>query len=592
MENKKKIGIAVASMVVITAIVIGIKHLPKYLESERPGGIEVGAGTGETVKYTVEKLSEAPEVETSDTKLAEADAVILTNNFSKLPKSLSHHPLIGDFFQKDVLLRYEDSETVLGLAGMVRRLAFEHNLSLDEKIVSYLLAAPAEIALWKSYDGRLGEFLISLEHSSLLKAIKTIALGIGYDQQLALIGRKKFDNGDVPVFEVSYGYGRVAYFTATPKKLFIYSDKGLRLPDSSWYKSMQSDHPLELSSLKNETLGEIFGVERGEKDNTIVFGMNYLTFGYQRFFPSLKAIRTDGKDNDWNLHALSKLPTKPDYSSVWKAMPHNASICVSLPMDPKAFSPFLEQLSPESKSDNDKLISSLSTSAGICWYPESKLYAPLIVLNTKKKPEPTFLRTLFEKGTGNFEAGILTEEQKEQLASLSEDDSDRPKPASYYPPLPVYKKEKGDAVIWYRDISSKYGIYASSKHKHSSVLRSKKYFTVALGATRQYIFFSSDQNLVENALAVINKNFSSVADSFSKDQLDKLLVVSPANLVKLVEGAIEDSLPLSQESVFRKSVSDFLKPALNSYSQRPNLAFMAPSRSESVSWQELTWSKF
>ena len=62
--------------------------------------------------------------------LAAPDAVIASASLSKLPRDLLKVPVLRDVLTEDLVFYYEQHEDRLGLAGAVKRIAWEHNLDV------------------------------------------------------------------------------------------------------------------------------------------------------------------------------------------------------------------------------------------------------------------------------------------------------------------------------------------------------------------------------------------------------------------------------------------------------------------------------
>src|SRR5689334_13096020 len=103
--------------------------------------------------------------------LARPDALIETASLADLPRDLLAVPMLRDVLTEDVVSYYEQTEGRLSLAGTLRRLAYEHDLDLGDRVIRTILDQPAEIALWKSDDGRLGYALVAVERTGLTRLL-------------------------------------------------------------------------------------------------------------------------------------------------------------------------------------------------------------------------------------------------------------------------------------------------------------------------------------------------------------------------------------------------------------------------------------
>jgi len=76
-------------------------------------------------------------------QLAQPDAVIQTASLSSLPKDILAIPQLKDLLSEDFLYYYETNEDRLGIDGALRRIAYEHHLSLTDEILAKILNMPA-----------------------------------------------------------------------------------------------------------------------------------------------------------------------------------------------------------------------------------------------------------------------------------------------------------------------------------------------------------------------------------------------------------------------------------------------------------------
>jgi uncharacterized protein YfaA (DUF2138 family) len=105
------------------------------------------------------------------------DAVILTHQLAKLPKDTLAHPWLKEILTEDFINYYETNERRLSIQGILRRLSYEHHTTMLDGLLTAILNNPAEIALWKSYDGKLKTYLMILRSSgiaAMLQLVRTI----------------------------------------------------------------------------------------------------------------------------------------------------------------------------------------------------------------------------------------------------------------------------------------------------------------------------------------------------------------------------------------------------------------------------------
>ena len=166
------------------------------------------------------------------------------------------------------------------------------------------------------------------------------------------------------------------------------------------------------------------------------------------------------------------------------------------------------------------------------------------------------LRGLFEKSVGKIE-------------------EDRP-----------VNKGKG-SFFWLTQANSKYGIHLDEQ------VSKTRFFTVGLAYHQGYVIFSPDHRLVENALAALNKTYPAVADSLPKAQKNAALILEPDGLTRILTAAIEESLPVSQEPLFRDSVTKYLYPRFDILRAFPTAIMTMPVfyAVEQGVWQDVSWQQ-
>src|SRR2546422_613383 len=160
--------------------------------------------------------------------LARPDALVETASLADLPRDLLTVPMFRDLLTEDFVAYYEQTEGRLSLGGTLRRLAYEHDLDLGDWIVRTVIDQPAEIALWKAGDGRLGHALVAVNRSGLTRVLEMAAKVALKDAQLKRVdGDLDVDGAAVPVYALAYARGRVLLFAGHGDRLVILSDAAM-----------------------------------------------------------------------------------------------------------------------------------------------------------------------------------------------------------------------------------------------------------------------------------------------------------------------------------------------------------------------------
>lgn len=80
--------------------------------------------------------------------LNEPDLFLDSDSLSQLPKDLLTIPFLHDVLSEDFVFYYQNHADRLGIEGSIRRIVYEHDLTLKDKLFSSLLDQPAQAALW------------------------------------------------------------------------------------------------------------------------------------------------------------------------------------------------------------------------------------------------------------------------------------------------------------------------------------------------------------------------------------------------------------------------------------------------------------
>lgn len=157
------------------------------------------------------------------------DALLLSRNLSQLPRDLLTVPLLRDTLTEDFVFYYEQNEDRLSLAGSLKRLAFEHQLSFGDELLGALLEQPAEVALWKGPGGKLDHYLLSVRRGGLARMMELALKVAGSDRQLQKAGVLELEDGELPVYVFNYGAARQLFFTSRGERLLAATDAQLLL---------------------------------------------------------------------------------------------------------------------------------------------------------------------------------------------------------------------------------------------------------------------------------------------------------------------------------------------------------------------------
>ena len=93
--------------------------------------------------------------------IAKPDALIITKNFSQLPIDLIKNSFVKDLIDNNIFDFYELNASLLGLRGVVKRISFEQNTTILDKLLKFAFNKPAEIAFWNPPTGECSPAFLS-----------------------------------------------------------------------------------------------------------------------------------------------------------------------------------------------------------------------------------------------------------------------------------------------------------------------------------------------------------------------------------------------------------------------------------------------
>lgn len=115
--------------------------------------------------------------------------------------------------------------------------------------------------------------------------------------------------------------------------------------------------------------------------------------------------------------------------------------------------------------------------------------------------------------------------------------------------MPVSQTQQGEAQIWRREVSSRYGQYPKAQAAQPDQLMSDYFFRVSLAMQNKTLLFSLDDTLVNNALQTLNKTRPAMVDVIPTDGIVPLYI-NPQGMAKLLRNETLTSLPKNLEPVF------------------------------------------
>ncbi|WP_348014271.1 DUF2138 family protein [Roseateles sp.] len=502
-----------------------------------------------------------------EVNLARPDAYIATTALSKLPRDLIKAPIARDVLTEDFAFYYEEHEDRLGLKGALKRIAYEHDTTLADKLLELALDEPAEIAMWTDAKGAPRYWLIAMTRGVLAKSLQGIATIAAKDKQLSVIGDVRFNGSAATVYALTLSPRRTLAIVSQGNRVVVLSDPGLLF-----------DTERQADSASRDVIGELLsgdakaqsvyrrGLGLGEPGtgHTIVADTRMLSFGYQHFFPGFKAMRLDLAAGGATLRTqlrvenASALPTAPADRAVWQALPMNPAACTLLPADwSKLKLVFGDAAGQQATKDQTAawtaLTDQLEGPAAVCWYAKSQLHTPVFVALTKANaPDPT-------AALDSLSSWLLKADPSE---------------AAEAPRQPDHK----GVSRWQREVSAPWGPHGDGEQTS---------YRPTLARQGRWIVFSPDDTLVGLALDAQARRYPSVADALPA-QTATLAVLAPRQIADLAQREAFQVLPPNQE-LFLQAAKTHLVPRLDALRKLPAARAVAAGKPDSLGWVAVDW---
>lgn len=325
--------------------------------------------------------------------LAQPDILIRSQRLADLPGDVVRSPVWRAVLTQDVVHYYEDHPARLSVVGTLKRLAYDHELAWSDQLAAQILSVPAELSLWRDGKGRPEHFMLVLHEAKLASALQQLARVALPDSQLSLAGELRTAHGTARVHALKVSTQRVWLVVSLGARLVVLSDPGMLLDAD---RSMARDSSRQLIEVLEQPAGQVspqaasFGLPRfaGLHQEVVARG-DYLSFGYQPFFPGLKAVRvalrTDhgGWDTSAWLTPASLKAWRDGASALWRSIPRGHALCVALPMD---WSVGSRALASVAKPESLALFKDLDPVAATCWNAGGGLDAPMLAARLQRDP--------------------------------------------------------------------------------------------------------------------------------------------------------------------------------------------------------------
>jgi uncharacterized protein YfaA (DUF2138 family) len=485
-------------------------------------------------------------------------ALIVSDSLSALPRDLVKAPLLRDLLTEDLVFYYEDQEDRLNLRGALKRLAFEHDATLTDKLLDVALDEPAELALWLDGKNAPRHWALAMTRGTLAKALQGLGTWAAKDKQLTLIAEVKLHALALtaqPVYALQLSSRRTLAISSLGNRVVVMSDPGLlfdaaRSPDGKAVKVL--GQLLSGEAAAHSPWRQHFGLTTMSPGHTLVAGSDLLAMGWQHFFPAMKALRVDVGPGGTTLRSAFRQQIGQQAAwtpGPWAALPAKPAACAALPVDwaraRSVITPAKNTNTSDAMAAFAPLAQQAEGTAAVCWYGRSQLHTPLWVTHAKG-PAP--------------DAAAVQAFMRWWLPQQAAFDNGRmPAGAQARVNAPWGPLKDGDEAA-----------YAPS-----------------LQRVGEWWMFSPDGALVALAADVVARRYPSVADMIGEGSNPVALAAPQA----VAEMAKRETLAVltPQQADFKQAIERQLWPRLAALSRLQATQAVASGKPDSQGWTALEW---
>lgn len=557
------------------------------------------------------RLGALNQVDAIHIDMAKPDVVIQSNQFNQLPQQLLSIPVLKDILTQDVVFYYQQAPSKLSLQGSLQRLAFEHNVQWEDRLINQMLAREGEMYVWQGHTNKPEHWLFVGNSNAFSKTSEWLAKIALDDSQLVQVDTIKVDGDSIPLYAVRY-QGKTGLFAATANRVAFLSDAGmlvqlkptpkqeLQLEAKVEYDqdgkekitplTMPKAEPLKGSLISDRVdIVEQLLSQRPEKQHTITDGLNLtkdkqqphslyvsaamMTLSYQDLMDGLVGSRFVYNGSNWQQAVAVKtnfLPSQQwDGSKLYQQMPHNAAFCSAAPINWQALAKQADKL--PSKTDALAL-PSFNQPIVACWYSNSPAAAPLFVTQLP-----------------------ASEHKDAQLAALQQvfNDVIGAKEYTHKKRFDVSSVAIAGAHMQERIVSARYGSHAMKQLQDAQAkeLSALRYFPVAYAVSGDYVWFSPNGDLVKQAVAVNKKQAPAVSEAMN-NHAKPLLWINGPELAKWLQKQTNDVI--ADDSDMRTVLSQRFTPKLRLIAnsgvwQVAGNQSVLKANQETLQWMDVTW---
>jgi len=473
-----------------------------------------------------------------------------------LPRDLLRVPMAKDVLTEDLAYYYEQNEDRLGLNGSLKRIAFEQQLDLGDRVLQLALDAPAEMAVWRDGKGALRHYAIVMKRNALAKLLQAAATVAMKDKQLTSAGEIEAGGSAVPLYALSINPRRTLLLASKGDRVVVLSDPGLLLGKDG--KASEAAAQALASWLTDPgVLAKSFALDPPPEGDaaaprhTVALSARAMALGYAAFLPGFKGLRFDfgGAAPGWATQAWIDPAQLPHSglgdAELWRAAPANPSACVLLPVDWRLTAKVVGEAQSKPALPDPQALAALDGVGLACWYSSSALYTPVFVVRLAKDvpSRDAALQALAGWAIKPEVTGVALPKPPGKLGS-----------------------DVSGAKIWRADVKGP---------------------AATLAAAGPYVVFSPDAGLVELTLDTLAKKHPSVVDQVP-DSGTTLAVFTPRSLSAMAQKEMLSALAKPGDANLLVTAQTLLPPRLDALAKYPAYRLSLPA-TPTAGWQPVEW---
>jgi uncharacterized protein YfaA (DUF2138 family) len=585
----------------------------------------------------------------AEINLGVPDVWIHSQNLALLPHDILQVPLLKSVLTEDFLYFYQQDADWLSLQGALRRLSFEHNLSLSDSLLKNIADAPTDVYFWHDGSHALRYWAVSIERDQLLTLAQKLAqLKLVADKQMTEVGRVKVDGKNLPLFKIALSAQRSMAVIANGKRLVLFSDSDMLTRaegqlDPHAAQLVASLLSSQESERKPLVAGDQAPIITKQLPQTIWLSNRFYAQGYAAFLPDVQALRFDFDGSHWSGQANVRHIAAD--SHIWTQLPAYAATCFSTSIDwTQVEAALTAAKAPMNDLIKSKQLESLSPTGAVCWYSaaEDDIAQPLFVaLRTDhSSSKPQEMNALFDWGVAHnrdYEAPILelkaqkrsllaqANQLTDDLKKLKKDRRQASKNSGSNTNLADALKSYDDQIMdkqnqlvqlttQREDLTNQ--LKLTQKDLDPAIQKAQALTTQQIGSftmlsrtqpivsnanptlafNDQVIYFSPNQDLVKRAMSVANQRYPNLQEQthLMDPKQNTLLYVSPAKLAKLITQTGHRALPQKTNRRLRDAFDYHMPARMSALAQEKPFVISVSQPSvlqrDTLHWQPLTWT--